>query len=115
MEDGMELLIGDRDWSTWSMRPWLALKHAGAPFTQTPIRLRWEGTTDAATAAGSPSGLVPVLKDEELTVWDSLAICEYLAERLPQARLWPADPAARPQGRAAAGEMQPRFYSGRGR
>jgi glutathione S-transferase len=113
----MELLIGDKVWSTWSMRPWLALRHTGAPFTETLIRLRRENSDEvrrAAMAAGSPSGLVPVLKDGALTVWDSLAISEYLAERFPAAGLWPADPAARALGRAAAAEMHSGFTSLRG-
>jgi glutathione S-transferase len=113
----MELLIGDKVWSSWSMRPWLVLKHTGAPFTETLIRLRRETseeTRDAAMAAGSPTGMVPVLKDEAVTVWDSLAICEYLAERFPAAKLWPADAAARAVGRAAAAEMHAGFASLRG-
>jgi len=71
----MELLIGDKIWSTWSMRPWLVLRRLGEPFTETLIRLRNEGTNADARAAGSPNGLLPVLKDAEVTVWDSLAIC----------------------------------------
>jgi len=110
----MELLIGDKYWSTWSMRPWLVLKRSGEPFTETLIRLRSEVTGDAAAAAGSPSRLVPVLKDGDLTVWDSLAICEYLAEKLPAARLWPADMSARAMGRSAAAEMHAGFTSLRG-
>jgi len=110
----MELLIGDKVWSSWSMRPWLALKRTGAPFTEVPIRLHALTTHDEAVAAGSPSGLVPVLKDGEATVWDSLAICEYLAEKFPAARLWPADPLARAMGRSAAAEMHSGFASLRG-
>ncbi len=110
----MELLIGDKLWSTWSMRPWLALKHTGAPFTETLIRLRREETSGDARAAGSPNGQVPVLKDGEATVWDSLAICEYLAEKFPAARLWPADATARALGRSAAAEMHSSFASLRG-
>src|SRR3974390_1832536 len=104
MRDGrrsMEILIGDKARSTWSLRPWLALRRTGAPFTETLVRLRTEHTNDDARAAGSPNGLVPVLKDGVVTVWDSLAICEYLAERFPAARLWPADPAARAAARSA--------------
>ena len=110
----MELLIGDKLWSSWSLRPWLALKRTGAPFTETLIRLRSEQTGADARAAGSPTGLVPVLKDGDLAIWDSLAICEYLAEKLPAARLWPADPAARALGRAAAAEMHSSYPSLRG-
>ena len=113
-KEAMEILIGDKVWSSWSMRPWLALKRTGAPFTETLVRLHALTTHDAAVAAGSPSGLVPVLRDSEVTVWDSLAICEYLAERFPQARLWPADPAARAAGRSAAAEMHAGFHSLRG-
>jgi glutathione S-transferase len=113
----MELLIGDKVWSSWSMRPWLVLKHTGTPFTETLIRLRRETSEevrDAAIAAGSPTGMVPVLKDGPVTIWDSLAISEHLAERFPAAGLWPADPAARALGRAAAAEMHAGFASLRG-
>ena len=110
----MELLIGDKLWSSWSLRPWLVAKRAGAPFTETLIRLRSEETNANARAAGSPTGLVPALKDGDLAIWDSLAICEYLAEKFPAAQLWPADPAARALGRAAAAEMHAGFHSLRG-
>jgi glutathione S-transferase len=110
----MELLIGDKVWSSWSMRPWLVLRRAAAPFTETLIALRTPKTDALIRAAGSPSGLVPVLKDGELAVWDSLAICEYVAERFPQARLWPSDPAARALGRSACAEMHAGFHSLRG-
>jgi glutathione S-transferase len=110
----MELLIGDKLWSTWSMRAWLALKHTGEPFTETLIRLRTEQTNDNARAAGSPNGQVPVLIDGEVTVWDSLAIGEYLADKLPGSRLWPSDAVARAFGRAAAAEMHSGFHSLRG-
>ncbi len=110
----MELLIGDKLWSTWSLRPWLALKQTGEPFTETLIRLRQEDSNAKAIAAGSPTGMVPALKDGEVTVWDSLAICEYLAEKFPGANLWPRDPSARAMGRAAACEMHSGFTSLRG-
>ena len=110
----MEILIGDKNLSSWSMRPWLVLKRTGAPFTETLIRLRSTSTYDAIVAAGSPSGLVPVLKDGSETIWDTLAICEYLHERFPAAALWPAEPAARAMGRCAAAEMHSGFPSLRG-
>ena len=113
----MELIIGDKVWSTWSMRPWLALKHVGAPFTETLIRLRRDShptTHDTIVAAGSPAGLVPVLKDGGVTIWDSLAICEYLAENFPSATLWPSDPVARAMGRSATAEMHSGFFALRG-
>ena len=106
----MELVVGTKRWSTWSMRPWLALKHTGAPFTETLIELRQENDRSAAQIRPhSPSGLVPALKDGDLTIWDSLAICEYLAERYPG--LWPIDPAARALARAAAAEMHSGFQA----
>jgi glutathione S-transferase len=110
----MEIVIGTRKWSTWSMRAWLALKHTGVPFTETLIELREFGRTESAIEPHSPSKLVPVLKDGDLTIWDSLAICEYLNEGLPSARLWPEDPAKRAVGRAAASEMHSGFASLRG-
>jgi len=111
----MELVIGTKQWSTWSLRPWLVLKRTGAEFAETLIPLRQEhGMTEAQIRPHSPSGQVPALKDGDLTVWDSLAICEYLAETFPQAGLWPADPALRALARAAAGEMHSGFQSLRG-
>jgi glutathione S-transferase len=105
----MELVIGNPAWSSWSLRPWLVLKRLGVEFTQTQIPLRQGEATAAAIAEHSPSGWVPALKDGDLTVWDSLAICEYLAERFPDAGLWPADPVARALGRAAVCEMHSGF------
>ena len=110
----MEIVIGTKKWSTWSLRAWLPLKHTGEAFTETLIPLREFETSEAAIAAHSPSRLVPVLKDGELVVWDSLAIGEYLHERFPQARLWPADSEKRALGRAAAAEMHSGFASLRG-
>jgi len=111
----MELVIGTKRWSTWSMRPWLVLRRAGAEFTETLVELRQEdGRSAAAIARHSPSGLVPALKDGDLALWDSLAICEYLAERFPQAKLWPDDAQRRALGRAAAAEMHSGFASLRG-
>lgn len=109
----MELIIGTKKWSTWSLRPWLALKKTGAPFQETLIQLREVGFTEEI-ARHSPSGKVPALKDGELLLWDSLAICEYLAEKFPAAKLWPEDAAARALGRAAAAEMHSGFASLRG-
>ncbi|MBX3482599.1 glutathione S-transferase family protein [Phenylobacterium sp.] len=109
----MELVIGTKRWSTWSLRPWLVLKRSGLPFTETLVELRQENNVSAdRIRAHSPSGLVPVLKDGDLTVWDSLAISEYLAEKAPG--LWPADPAARAMARAAAAEMHSGFQALRG-
>lgn len=110
----MEIVIGTKRWSSWSMRPWLALKHVGQPFEETLIELRQGEATDAAIARRSPSRQVPVLKDGDVVVWDSLAICEYLADRFPEAKLWPADAALRALGRSTAAEMHSGFQSLRG-
>jgi glutathione S-transferase len=109
----MEIVIGTRKWSSWSMRPWLALARTGAEFTETLVALREVGVSEAI-ARHSPSGRVPVLKDGELLIWDSLAICEYLADKFPKAGLWPDDVTARALGRAAAAEMHSGFASLRG-
>lgn len=111
----MEIVIGTKKWSSWSLRPWLVLKRLGQPFTETLVALRELDTTEATIrASGSPSGLVPILKADEVTVWDSLAICEYLADRFPEANLWPADVTDRALARAAAAEMHAGFHSLRG-
>lgn len=110
----MEIVIGTKVWSTWSLRPWLVLKRTGAGFTETLVPLREVETSTTDILKHSPSGLVPVLKDGDLTIWDSLAICEYLAERFPDAKLWPAAPADRALARAATAEMHSGFGSLRG-
>jgi glutathione S-transferase len=110
----MEIVIGDKNLSSWSMRPWLALKRIGAPFEETLVRLRGVDTGARIAAAGSPSGLVPVLKDGPEIIWDTLAICEYLHEKFPVAKLWPEDTAARAMARCAAAEMHSGFASLRG-
>jgi glutathione S-transferase len=110
----MELVIGTKRWSSWSLRPWLALKRTGAPFQEILVELRQGAASDAAIAQHSPSRQVPVLKDGDLTVWDSLAICEYLADKFPEAKLWPADPVLRALGRSAAAEMHGGFQALRG-
>ncbi len=109
----MEIIIGTKVWSSWSMRPWLVLKHTGAAFDERVAPLRQHGSAETIHQF-SPSGLVPVLKDGDVTVWDSLAICEYLAETFPDAHLWPTDPAARAVARAVSAEMHSGFHSLRG-
>jgi glutathione S-transferase len=110
----MEIVIGTKKWSSWSLRPWLALQHTGESFKETLVDLRQGEVSDAEIAKHSPSRLVPALKDGDLVIWDSLAICEYLAEKFPAAKLWPADPALRALGRSAAAEMHSGFSSLRG-
>ena len=109
----MELVIGDKNLSSWSMRPWLALKRAGAEFTERLIRLD-RPSTPAELASATPAGLVPALIDGDLHLLDSLAICEWAAERFPEAQLWPADARRRALARAASAEMHAGFRSLRG-
>jgi glutathione S-transferase len=110
----MEIVVGTKKWSSWSLRPWLALKRTGAAFKETVVDLRLVGTSENEIARHSPSKLVPVVKDGDLVIWDSLAICEYLNEKYPEAQLWPADQTLRALGRSAAAEMHSGFGSLRG-
>ncbi len=104
----MQLVIGDKVWSTWSMRPWLVAKRAGLAFEEIGVRLRQADNQSAAEIAPhSPSSKVPVLKDGDLVIVDSLAICEFLAEQSPG--LWPTDPRARALARSATAEMHSGF------
>jgi glutathione S-transferase len=104
----LEIVIGTKAWSSWSLRPWLALKATGQPFKETLIELR-RPDTKADILKHSPAGFVPILKHGNLTLWESLAICEYLAEAFPKAGLWPADRAARAVARCVATEMHGGF------
>ena len=104
----LTLVIGNRNYSSWSLRAWLALRHAGIPFRERLIRLSHEGWEEAI-AALSPSRRVPVLLHGGRTVWESLAILEYAHELHPEAGLWPADRDARAQARAVACEMHAGF------
>jgi glutathione S-transferase len=106
--DKFELIIGNKAYSSWSLRPWLALKHADADFTETRVPLYVHGYKEELLKY-APSGKVPILKHGAVTVWDSLAICEYLAELFPQAELWPQDPAVRALARAVSAEMHSGF------
>ncbi len=106
------LIVGTKDWSSWSLRPYVALRHIGIPFDEEVVPLRRE-TTSPEILKYSPTGRVPVLKIEEedrsTIVWDSLAICETLADRHPEAKLWPDDLHARAIARAYAAEMHSGF------
>ena len=102
----LKLIIGDRNFSSWSLRPWLAIKQAGLPFEEILIPLR-QPATKAEIRKYSPSGQIPCLIDGETVVWDSLAICEYLAEKNPS--LWPSDSKARAEARSIAAEMHAGF------
>ncbi|WP_027802031.1 glutathione S-transferase family protein [Paraburkholderia dilworthii] len=107
----MKLLIGDKNYSSWSMRPWLLLKHFGIAFDEVLIHLNQPGT-NAAVLAHAPNGpgKVPCLIDDTgVAIWDSLAIAETLAERFPQHALWPRDAAARAHARSVSAEMHSGF------
>jgi len=106
------LIIGNKNLSSWSLRPYLALKAAKVAFEEVLVRLD-QPETRATIASYSPAGKVPVLKITENgkthLVWDSLAICETIAERHPEAKLWPQDPFARAEARSYAAEMHSAF------
>ena len=102
----MKLVIGDRNYSSWSLRAWLAAKQTGLPFEEISIRMRG-ANTKSEIFKYSPSGKVPCLIDGETLVWDSLAICEYLAEKSPS--LWPSGSKARAEARSICAEMHSGF------
>ncbi len=112
MQARYTLTIGTKDWSSWSLRPYMALRAIGVPFVEDLIPLRRNSTT-AEVEKRTPAGRVPVLKIEEggtsYIVWDSLAICETLAERHPEAQLWPADARKRARARSYCAEMHAGF------
>jgi len=103
-----QLYIGNKCFSSWSLRPWIALKQCGIPFEETLIRLRTPETA-ANLANVSPTGLVPVLLHGKTVIWETLAILEYLADLFPERRLWPADRTARQLARCVATEMHSGF------
>ena len=102
------LVIGNKTWSSWSLRPWLALRRLALPFEEVNIRLR-QPDSKAQILEFSPSGTVPLLIDGDFPVWDSLAILEYLADAHPEKGLWPSDRLARARARCAAAEMHSGF------
>ena len=102
----LTLVIGNKNYSSWSLRPWLAMRVAGIPFAEHRIPLYGPGSK-AQILVYSPAGKVPCLADGDLRVWDSLSICEYLAEKHPG--LWPQDPAARALARSVSAEMHSGF------
>jgi glutathione S-transferase len=104
----LRLIIGNKNYSSWSFRPWIAMKVAGITFDEEVISLNAPDFKDRVTKV-SGTGKVPALIDGDVQVWESLAILEYLAEKFPQARLWPSDPAARARARAIAAEMHAGF------
>jgi glutathione S-transferase len=108
----LKLYVGNKNYSSWSMRPWVLLKQAGIAFEE--VKLRFDSFGPESTFKGSlrslsPTGKVPVLVDDGLAVWDSLAISEYLAEKFPQKALWPADAKAQARARSICAEMHSGF------
>jgi len=113
----MKLVIGNKNYSSWSFRPWIAMKTLGIPFEEILIPFGAPlGNPDFRTrlTAYTPAGLVPVLIDGDVHVWETLAIMEYLAEKFPEKQLWPADTKARAHARAISSEMHAGFLALRG-
>ena len=110
MTDGLVLVIGDKCYSSWSLRPWLVLKAFGIPFREERIVLR-RPETAAEIAKHGGGSQVPILKDGANVIWDSLAIVEYLAERFSDKALWPRDPLARAFARSICAEMHSSFQA----
>jgi len=104
------LIIGNRNYSSWSLRAWLALEATGRSFDEVVIPLGEPDTTENILR-WSPTGRVPALYDGEIVLWDSLAICEHLAESHPEAGLWPTDPGARAAARSVVSEMHSGFVA----
>lgn len=104
----LTLVIANKNYSSWSLRPWVLMRTAGIAFAEQQLSL---GAPDfhVRVRTASAAGKVPVLIDDDLTVWDSLAIIEYLAERFPEAGVWPANAAARAHARSACAEMHSGF------
>ncbi|MES2938304.1 MAG: glutathione S-transferase family protein [Pseudomonadota bacterium] len=114
----LALYIGNKNYSSWSLRPWVLMKQLGIPFEERKVS--FEGGFDADSAYKeaiyklTPTGRVPVLVDEGFTVWDTLAIVEYIAERFPDRRVWPQDSKARARARSICAEMHAGFMALRG-
>ena len=108
----MQLYIGNKNYSSWSMRPWVLMKQAGIAFEEIMVRFdsfEADSTFKKALRGVNPVGKVPVLMDEGFAVWDTLAIAEYLAERFPEKQLWPAEARARARARSVCAEMHSGF------
>jgi glutathione S-transferase len=104
----MKLVIGNKNYSSWSLRAWLVLRQAEIPFEEETLRFG-EPNFAARASRYSPTARVPVLVDGEVTVWDSLAIAEYVSEKFPHKRLWPEDRVARAHARSICAEMHAGF------
>jgi glutathione S-transferase len=106
----LTLVIGNQNYSSWSLRPWFFLAHHGIPFQTRKVRL-FTDSMERDLAMHFSDNKVPVLIDDDLEVWDSLAILEYLAERFPEARGWPHEPSARAVARSVCAEMHSSFFA----
>lgn len=104
----LKLILGNKNYSSWSLRPWIAMRQAGLDFTDEVIPLYEPGSAERI-AKYSPTGKVPVLLDGDMVIWESLAILDHLADRFPKAQMWPAEPKARAHARAVAAEMHSGF------
>jgi glutathione S-transferase len=107
----LKLVIGNKNYSSWSLRPWLQLRESGIPFEEVRISLFRGDAWRQELASFTPSGKVPVLLDGDLAIWDSLAICEYVREKDSRAIGWPSDPASRGVARAISAEMHSGFQA----
>ena len=107
----MRLYIGNKNYSSWSMRPWVLMTHFAIPFEEVRLRLSLDEDSEMkrTLAPLTPTGRVPLLVDGDLAVWDSLAIVEYLAERFPEQPIWPRERAARARARSLCAEMHAGF------
>lgn len=113
----LKLYIGNKNYSSWSMRPWVLLRQAGIAFEEVRVRFdSFEADSEFKRTIGpvSPTGKVPALVDGDLVVWDTLSIAEYLAESYPEKHLWPQDKAARAHARSVCAEMHSGFTALRG-
>ncbi|MCL1634445.1 glutathione S-transferase family protein [Luteimonas sp. SX5] len=106
----LTLVIGNKNYSSWSLRPWLLMRHFGVPFAEHALLLDTPSFYEEIER-WSPNRSVPALHDDDLVIWDSLAICEYVNERFLEGRGWPSDPRARAQARSAAAEMHSGFVA----
>jgi glutathione S-transferase len=104
----LKLVLGNKNYSSWSLRPWIAMRHAGLAFDEEVIPLYEPGSRERVLKY-SPAGKVPVLIDGDMTIWESLAILDHLAERFPKMKLWPSDTGARAHARAVSAEMHAGF------
>jgi len=103
----MQLYIGNKNYSSWSMRPWVLMTEVGIPFEEIRLRLDWDADSEFKKTLRqlAPTGRVPLLIDDGFAVWDTLAIVEYLAEKFPDRRIWPDAAKARARARSLCAEM----------